>query len=130
MASLELECRIVNKLAPTSGRSPRGEWSKQEIIVEYKDGNFPTKVCMSVWGVDKVRDLEKFQIGEQVKVSFSLSSREFSGKWYNDIRIWRMEHVSDQAQRPSAYSAPAVQPPIPTVEDMPGADFGSEDLPF
>ena len=91
--ALEIEGKIVNKLGVQTGTSSRGSWSKQEFILEYQEGNFPTQVCMNVWGEDKVKDLEKFNIGDRVKASFNLSSREFNGRWYTDVRVWRMEKV-------------------------------------
>ena len=89
--ALELEGRIVRKLNVQSGTSARGAWSKQEFIFEYQEGNFPSQVCFNVWGDDKVRELEKYQVGDKVKVSFNLSAREYNGRWYNDIRAWRIE---------------------------------------
>lgn len=78
------------KLAVQSGRSAKGDWAKQEFVIEYQEGNFPTKACFSVWGADKVKDLEKYSVGDQIKVAFNISSREFNGKWYTDLRAWRI----------------------------------------
>ena len=76
--ALELEGKIITKLPVQNGTSARGPWSKQEFVIEYQEGNYPTQVCMNVWGEDKVKDLEKFQAGEAVKVSFNLSSRKYN----------------------------------------------------
>jgi len=139
--ALELECRIVRKLNVQNGTSARGQWCKQEFIVEYQDGNFPNQVCMNVWGEDKVNDLGKFNVGDKVKVSFNLSSREFNGRWYNDIRAWRVEpsgaeapQAAEQPRQPRAPYQPAApagfapSAPAPTMNDMP-AD-SEDDLPF
>lgn len=99
MANLELEGRLIQKMPVQSGRSARGEWAKQEFIIEYQEGQFPTKVVMSVWGQDKVAELAKINDGSQVKVGFNLSSREYNGRWYTDIRAWRIS--------PAGQSAPA-----------------------
>ena len=61
--ALELEGKIIRKLNVQSGVSARGNWSKQEFIIEYQEGNFPSQACFNVWGEDKVKDLERFQIG-------------------------------------------------------------------
>lgn len=139
MANLEIEGRIVNKLAVQSGTSARGGWSKQEFVVEYQDGNFPTSVVFNVWGADKVQDLQRYQVGDMVKVSFRPSSREFNGRWYTDLRAWRISPAGAPAAAPAgpsyddipagfAPSAPAQQAPAPTLDDMPA---GSEDdMPF
>ena len=132
--ALELEGRIVRKLGVQTGTSARGAWSKQEFVFEYQEGNFPTQVCMNVWGEDKVRDLDKYQVGDKVKIAFNLSSREYNGRWYTDVRAWRIEPAGD-AQQPG-FQQPGVQPqaapasaPMPTADDM-SSPLSEEDLPF
>ncbi len=140
--ALELEGKIITKLPVQSGTSARGPWSKQEFVIEYQEGNYPTQVCMNVWGDDKVKDLEQFQAGETVKVSFNLSSREYNGRWYSDIRAWRIEHAgaAPQGQAP-AYGAPGYaaptgagapqQPAAPAATDFnSGSGDSEDDLPF
>lgn len=139
MANLEIEGRIVRLLPVQRGTSQRGEWSKQEFIVEYQDGNFPTSVVFNVWGADKVQDLQNYQVGDTVKVSFRPSSREYSGRYYTDLRAWRIERAgaapAQPAPAPSRDDMPAgfapsyQQTPPPSLGDMPAADSG-DDLPF
>ena len=132
--ALELEGRIVRKLGVQSGTSARGAWSKQEFIFEYQEGNFPTQVCMNVWGEDKVRELDKYQVGDKVKISFNLSSREYNGRWYSDVRAWRIEpagaapQTSGYAQPTEGFSAP-VSAPMPSADDM-SSPLSEDDLPF
>lgn len=149
--ALELECKLVRKLAVQNGSSARGTWSKQDFIVEYQDGRFPVQLCMNVWGDEKVKDFENFQVGDLLKIGFALSSREFNGRWYTDIRAYRIEKAgAAQAAAPEQglYSttramatgygtapapqqgyAPAPQAPAPTINDMP-AEPSDDDLPF
>ena len=121
--ALELEGRIARKLPVQQGTSARGAWAKQEFIFEYQEGSFPSQICMNVWGEDKVRDLDKFQVGDKVKISFNLSSREYNGRWYTDVRAWRIE----PAGAPQAPQAPAA--PMPSADDF-SASLTDEDLPF
>ena len=128
---LELEGRIVRKLGVQSGTSARGPWSKQEFVFEYQEGNFPTQVCMNVWGEDKVRDLDKYQVGDKVKVSFNLSSREYNGRWYTDVRAWRIEPAGAAAQ-PAPQTPGSIAPmsaPMPSADDM-SSPLSEDDLPF
>ena len=53
-----------------------------------------------------MKDLEKYQPGDQIKVAFNVSSREFNGKWYTDLRAWRISPAGAQAPA-SGYGAPA-----------------------
>ena len=128
--ALEIEGILQQKLPVASGTSARGPWAKQEFILEYPDGNFSAKACFTAWGQDKVQELAKYQVGDRIKVSFNLKSREYNGRWYNDLQIWKIAPVGAQ---PAKAEAPAFQqapvPPAPSFEDMP-ADSGAEDLPF
>lgn len=127
--ALEVEGKIVRKLNVQSGVSQRGNWSKQEFILEYQEGSYPSQACFSVWGEDKVKDLERFQIGDTAKVSFNISSREYNGRWYTDLRAWRIETVS--AQPAAAQSAaPVQQAPAPAAGSVPAEDSQEDDLPF
>ncbi len=130
--AMELEGRIARKLNVQTGTSARGSWAKQEFIFEYQEGNFPSQVCMNVWGDDKVKELEKYQVGDKVKVSFNLSSREYNGRWYTDVRAWRIEPANvqpgyDYAQSAGSYSAP-IGAPMPSADAM--SSPVEDDLPF
>ncbi len=138
--ALELEGTLAQKLPVQSGNSARGPWAKQEFILEYPDGNFTAKACFTAWGQDKVQDLGKYQVGDKVKVSFNLKSREYNGRWYNDLQIWKIAPAGAQPAAPAQQPAPQAKPapqaaawqqaPAPTLEDMPADSEGAEDLPF
>lgn len=129
--ALELEGTIRQKMGVQSGTSARGPWAKQEFVVDFPDGNFTSQACFTAWGQDKVQELDKYQVGDRVKVSFNLKSREFNGRWYNDLQIWRISPAG--AAQPAAPAptpaAPASVAPAPTLDDMPGED-AQDDLPF
>lgn len=139
--TLELEGKLKTKLPVQSGTSARGSWARQDFVVEYQDGNYPAEACFSAWGQDKVDDLASFQAGDAVKVSFNVKAREYNGRWYNDLRVWRITAAGDAQAAPAAPAAPAYQAaapaapayqaPAPTIDDMP-IDLGvvEDDLPF
>ena len=137
--ALEIEGTLQQKLPVASVTSARGPWAKQEFILEYPDGNCTAKACFTAWGQEKVQDLDKYQVGDKVKVSFNLKSREYNGRWYNDLQIWKIAPAGAQPAAPAqpapqarpAAQAPAYpQAPAPTLEDMPADSDGAEDLPF
>ena len=138
--ALEIEGTLAQKLPVQSGSSARGPWTKQEFILEFPDGNFTAKACFLAWGQEKVQDLGKYQVGDKVKVSFNLKSREYNGRWYNDLQIWKIAPAGAQPAAPAQQPAPQAKPapqaaawqqaPAPTLEDMPADSDGAEDLPF
>ncbi len=131
MANLEVEGRLVRKLPVVSGNSARGPWEKQEFLLEIQEGKFPSTVIFSVWGEDKVRELGSFSEGDTLRVSFNISSREYNGRWYTDLRAWRVENAA-AAAAPAASggwdrnnAAPAAPQDLSPVGDDSG-----DDLPF
>ncbi len=151
--TLELEGKVKTKLPAQGGTSARGAWTRQDFVVEYQDGNYPAEACFSAWGQDRVDELARFEVGDAVKVSFNIKAREYSGRWYNDLRVWRISPAGQPAQQaapayapaaPAPAPAPAYQPapqpayaapqpaaPAPSIDDMP-VDLGivEDDLPF
>lgn len=131
--ALEIEGNITQFLGVQRGTSARGAWAKQDFVLEYQEGNFPSSVCMSVWGEDKVNDLSRYHVGDKVKVSFNLSSREYNGRWYTEARAWRISSVQEERQMQQAQMQ---QAPMPSAVDMPTEDSSEyftesdEDLPF
>lgn len=128
--AMELEGRIVRKLNVQTGTSAKGPWSKQDFIFEYQEGNYPSQVCMNVWGDDKVKDLARYKDGDKVKISFNLSSREYNGRWYTDVRAWKIEPVGQAA--PAHQDVPPVSADDPYMSGAGsyGAALDDTDLPF
>lgn len=135
--ALELEGKLKTKLPAQGGTSARGAWTRQDFVLEYQDGSFPAEACFSAWGQDKVDELARFREGDSVKVSFNVKAREYSGRWYNDLRVWRITPAAGAQQQqpapqyPTPPPAPVYSAPAPTMDDMPvDLGTGDDDLPF
>lgn len=124
--ALELTGKVKQVLAEQTGTGKNGQWARQDFIVETQE-QYPRKVCFSAWN-DKIGALKNFRIEDLVKVSFNLESREFNGRWYTDLRIWKIEPAG---QPSAAQNFPPVAP-IEDLQPLSATDFGEEpnDLPF
>lgn len=121
--SLTINGKIVNILNVESGTSKAGkEWKKQGFVIDTGD-QFNPNVCFSLFGDDKIGMLSQFSVGQDVEVSFNLSSREFNGKWYHNIDAWRINPQTSGA--PTGGEIPA-----PTAADFSGDSAETDDLPF
>src|SRR5687768_5680534 len=89
--AMEITGRVVQVLQPVTGQSKSGsgEWRKQEFVIETQS-QYPKKVMFSLWG-DKTEQINGLNPGEDVKVSFDPESREYNGRWYTDLRAWKIE---------------------------------------
>lgn len=84
---MELSAKLVQVLPLQTGTGRNGEWRKQEIIVE-TGGQYPKKVCVSIWG-DKIND-SILKVGAMLNISFDVESREYNGRWYTDVKAWKV----------------------------------------
>ena len=84
---MEIKGKIIELLSEKSGQSANGEWRKQEYILE-TDGQYPKMICFMAWG-DKI-DQFNIQKGETVVVEVDIESREFNGRWYTDVKAWKV----------------------------------------
>ena len=75
---MQLTAKLSAILPEQTGAGKNGQWKKQDIIVE-TDGQYPKKVCISLWGEKFDRNL--LNVGNKLMISFDIESREFNGKW-------------------------------------------------
>ena len=103
--SLEIIGKVYQIMPQQSGIGKNGAWSKREFVIETLE-QFPRKVCMSVWG-DKADSLEQqYPVGSMVKVGINIESREYQGKWYTDVRAWRIDISQEAAENYQAAEPP------------------------
>lgn len=124
---MEIKGTIIAALPEVSGVSSRSgnPWKKREYVLENTEGNFPRKVAFTCFGenADKIQ----LQVGQAVTMYFDVESREYNGRWYTDIRAWRLQ--PKQTEAPAAPMSD--MPPLgetPTYSPTPATEV--DDLPF
>ncbi len=124
--ALELSGKVIQILSEQTGTGKNGQWSKQDFIIETEE-QYPRKVCFSAWG-EKVSMIKSLKTGTLVKVSFNVESREFNGKWYTDLRMWKIEtpEPAGNAMAAGGYSDAGLEPLTPGDAE----EGGENDLPF
>lgn len=128
---MEITGKIIVAAEPRGGVSARtgNSWKMQEFVIETIE-QYPHKCMFSVFGEDRLREMN-IQVGEVMTVSFDIDAREYNGRWYNDLRAWR---VSREVQGAPAAGMPApADIPAPAAPAMGGTAVASEpedDLPF
>ena len=98
--TMEIRGKIIELLPEKSGQSANGGWRKQEYVLE-TDGQYPKKICFMAWG-DKIEQLN-IKKGETVEVSVDLESREYNGRWYTDVKAWKVSKDGDSVYRENTY---------------------------
>lgn len=130
---MEIQGRIIAVLPPREGTSDRGPWKSQEYVIETHE-QYPKKMIFNVFGADRI---EQFAIkaGEEINVSFDIDAHEYNGRWFNNIRAWAVQRVSNVSAQPiqggtiSKYQ-PEPQQTKPQQQAAPQQQGQSDDLPF
>ncbi|MDK2909421.1 MAG: hypothetical protein PWR20_988 [Bacteroidales bacterium] len=124
--------KLVKVLEPQSGTSARGNWKKQSFIIETIE-TYPKKICLIAWN-ERTEILKELTPGDELKISFSIESREYNERWYTDVRAYEITKVSGA----SAPIAPPTEqyylserPPIAQPDASPSNPAPiDDDLPF
>lgn len=126
---MDIKGRVIQLLALQTGEGKNGTWKKQDFVIE-TDGQYPKKVCISAWG-DKINE-SALQVGNEVTISFDVESREYNGRWYTDLKAWKIDTLGATGSEPSSYSASAPSSRPASVTALPSSLQAGEDdnLPF
>lgn len=130
---MEVVGKIILKLPLQSGVSQAGNnWKKQEYVLETED-SYPKKVHFDFFG-DKA-DQFPLNVGDRVRLSFDIESREYNGRWYTSIRGWKAEAAAAATAAEGAQQGPAVAAAAPAGAPVPpppafNTPEASDDLPF
>ena len=85
---MEFEGVVYRKLPEVTGSSARGAWKKQDVVFELPS-EFSRKICVTFFG-DRAEDAASLNEGDTVTVSVNVESREYNGKWYTDVKAWKI----------------------------------------
>jgi hypothetical protein len=132
---MEVKGRIKKVLQVRSGVSQRtgNEWKALPFVVEFFENptdRFPDSVVVETMDTNLMPSIRE---GVDVKIGISHHVREYEGRMYNEVRMYRFELIGSQqpagnAQAAGANNSPQPQQNAPTGTENAGGD--SDDLPF
>lgn len=92
--SLSVKGKISKKLEVESGTSKAGNnWKKQSFVLD-TGSQYNPEICFQLFGEEKIEILTTFNEGDEVEVSFNLSSREYNGRYFHNVDAWRLEKLN------------------------------------
>ena len=139
---MEATGKIIAEFNERGGISNRtgSEWKAKSYVLEVP-GDYPRKLVFDVFGVDRLQAFN-IQIGELLTVHFDIDAHEYNGRWFNDVRAFRVDRgqaapapatpeAAPAAQAPQAQQAPQAAPLQPQAAADPfEAPSATDDLPF
>lgn len=123
---MEIKGKIIAVMEKRSGVAQQSgkAWATQDYVIETINEQYPKRCMFNVFGEDKIQQFA-LEVGKVVTVHFDINAREFNGRWYNDIRAWRVD--PEQAAAPAVQQLDPGDIPAPTMTEAPQE---VEDLPF
>lgn len=84
---------VKEVLQTKQGVSASGkEWATQEFILTTDDSNYPCDICFRIFGNDKITECA-VKAGEILQVFFDIRSRDYNGRWFTDINVWKIDRM-------------------------------------
>ena len=138
---MELTGKIIAEFNERGGVSSRtgNEWKAKSYVIEVP-GDYPRKCVFDVFGVDRLQAFN-IQIGETLTVFFDIDAHEYNGRWFNDIRAFRIDRgqtaptaATEAAPAPEAAPVAPIAEAASQAEAAPTIPFeapsATDDLPF
>jgi hypothetical protein len=124
--SMEITGKLITLLPVETGQGKNGPWTKQPFVIETEE-QYPKKVCISAWN-DNAKTIQGIKPFSTIKATISVESREWNGRWYTDVRSWKVEvmNQSGEMDKPAGnFAAPSAVP----AESL-QSEGQDDDLPF
>ena len=85
---MEFTGKVEQVLQMESGEGKKGTWKKQGVIFQHGTDKYPKKTRVDFSGdlADTV-----FKVGDDMKLEVDTESREYNGKWYTDVKAWKIK---------------------------------------
>lgn len=104
-------------------------FQKREFVVEFAENPQYPEFLKFELIQSNCEQLENFQIGEEINISFNLKGRKWTDKngeikYFNSLQAWRLDRVSAE---PAQTTPPPSQP---STEFQPDSFSADDDLPF
>jgi hypothetical protein len=132
---MEFEGIVYKKMPEVSGTSSRGAWKKQDVVFELPS-EFSRKICVTFFG-DRADDAAALKEGDAAQVSVNVESREYNGKWYTDVKAWKIVRKDGAATAGTSANAGYDAPASASFNDAPFNESTAplpaddvDDLPF
>jgi hypothetical protein len=107
---MEIKGQLVKKLKAEAGTSKAGKPWKSQLCIIDTDLDFKNQVAIKFMG-DKISLLDNVNEGDSVTVSCNVYSREYNGRFYNNIDGWKISSGNSKETSAADY--------VTSDDDMP-----------
>ena len=118
---MQIYARIAQILTTETGTTKAGKAFSKKLVILETEGQYPKKVAITIWN-DNISKFTGKQ-GDLITAHIEAESREYQGKWYTELKAWKIENGSANG---GTRDGTSVQNVAKTFDAVPEDD----DLPF
>lgn len=83
----KLKGKLILKSEP---RQISDKFRVMDFVIETLDEKYPQKIQLQILN-DRIAEMDKYSLGEELEVSFDIRGREYNGKYYNTLNAYKVE---------------------------------------
>ena len=88
---MEINGKLIQVTTPETKTGKNNKEYISCLAIIETSGDYPKKVAISLGKAELIDKVTKISSGSEVTFSINLESREYNGKWYNDIKAWSVK---------------------------------------
>ena len=96
--------KLVNEVKVISDK-----FSVREFVITTLDPKYPQDILFQAVN-DRMDAVAPLKVSQVVEVSFNLRGREFNGRYYNTLDVWKVTHDKEYVDPASTSVQPADEP--------------------
>ena len=96
MNTLNIKGTLTKKFEVETIEGKEGKiWKKKNFIID-TGSQFNSEICFQLFGEEKVKILDEFQINDNIEVYFNLYSKKFNNRYFHNIDAWKIEKNTEE----------------------------------
>lgn len=89
--SNKMELKLKGKLIVKSeARQVSEKFRVMDFVIEVQDQKYAQSIQFQLMN-DRIAEMDKYSIGEDLEVTFDIRCREYNGKYYNSLNAYKIE---------------------------------------
>lgn len=93
--TLTIKGKLTQKLTKETVEGKNGKtYDKMTFVIDTGD-QYNSNIAFGLFG-DKTALVDNIAIGQEIEVSFNLSSREHNNKWYTQADCWKVTKIGSE----------------------------------
>lgn len=83
----KLKGKLILKSEP---KQISDKFTVMDFVIQTPDEKYPQSIQFQLLN-DRIQEMDKFTIGEELEVTFDIRGREYNGKYYNSLNAFKIE---------------------------------------